>query len=95
MICYMYILECGNGTYYTGSTRNLDRRLEQHQSGEGAIHTQMHQPVKLVYTEEFTRIDFAFFREKQVQNWSHAKKKALIEGNLNLLKPLSKKIFRK
>lgn len=92
---YMYILECGDGSYYTGSTRFLKRRLAQHQSGQGAIHTQMHQPVKLVYYEAFTRIDHAFYREKQIQNWSHDKKKALIEGRLDDLKALSKKKFNR
>jgi len=90
---YIYILECGDGSFYTGSTRNLERRLAQHQSGQGAIHTQMHQPVKLVYYEAFTRIDHAFYREKQIQNWSHEKKKALIEGRVDDLKALSKKKF--
>ncbi|NBW71466.1 MAG: GIY-YIG nuclease family protein [Flavobacteriia bacterium] len=62
-MCHMYILICGNGTYYTGSTRNLERRLMQHQSGKGAIHTTMHQPVVLIYSEEFSRIDHAFYQK--------------------------------
>ncbi len=61
----MYILICGNGTYYTGSTRNLAQRLIQHKSGKGAIHTTMHQPVDLIYSEEFSRIDHAFYRENR------------------------------
>ncbi len=64
---YMYILECADGTYYTGSTKDLERRLLQHQSGEGANHTAKRLPLKLVYFEEFQRIDQAFYREKQVQ----------------------------
>ena len=63
----MYILECSNGQYYTGSTKNLEMRLAQHQAGEGANFTKKHLPVKLVYYEEFQRIDEAFYREKQVQ----------------------------
>lgn len=46
---YMYILECADGSYYTGSTWDLDRRLREHQSGEGANHTKKRLPVKLVY----------------------------------------------
>ena len=76
----MYILECADGSYYTGSTNNLDLRLQQHQSGEGANHTKKRLPVKLVYAEEFDRIDEAFYREKQVQRWSRKKKEALIKG---------------
>jgi putative endonuclease len=42
---YMYILECADGSYYTGSTNNLERRLQQHQNGEGANYTKKHLPV--------------------------------------------------
>lgn len=45
----MYILKCGNGAYYTGSTKNLDIRLQQHKNGEGANFTKKHLPVELVY----------------------------------------------
>jgi putative endonuclease len=89
----MYILLCGDGSYYTGSTKNLKIRLLQHQNGKGAIHTKLHPPVELVYFEEFDRIDHAFYREKQIQNWSHEKKKALIERDMEKLKILSKKKF--
>lgn len=77
---YMYILECADGSYYTGSTKNLELRLAQHQAGMGAIHTKNRLPVKLVYFEEFNRIDEAFYREKQVQGWSRKKKEALIKN---------------
>ena len=77
---YMYILLCGDGSYYTGSTIDLNLRLQQHQAGEGANHTKKHLPVHLLYYEEFQRIDEAFFREKQIQGWSRKKKEALING---------------
>jgi putative endonuclease len=80
MTGYMYILECADGSYYTGSTTNLLFRLAQHQNGEGANHTKKRLPVKLVYLEEYSRIDFAFYREKQVQGWNRKKKQALING---------------
>ncbi|MCL2026355.1 MAG: GIY-YIG nuclease family protein [Leptospirales bacterium] len=86
---YMYILECANGNYYTGSTINLDKRLVQHQNGEGANFTKKHLPVKLVYFEEYQRIGQAFYREKQVQGWSRKKKEALINGRLDELKELA------
>jgi putative endonuclease len=87
---YMYILLCSDGSYYTGSTKNLELRLAQHQNGEGANHTRKHLPVKLVYYEEYNRIDEAFYREKQVQGWSRKKKEALINGDVNLLPDLAK-----
>lgn len=83
---YLYILKCANGKYYTGSTRDLERRLKQHQSGTGANYTKKHGPVELVYFEEFQRIDEAFYREKQIQNWSHSKKEALVFKNWQGLK---------
>lgn len=62
----MYILLCSDGSYYTGSTNNLELRLAQHQWGEGANHTKKRLPVQLLYFEEFDRIDEAFYREKQI-----------------------------
>lgn len=73
----MYILECSDGSYYTGSTKYLKKRLSQHQEGEGANHTRKRLPVKLVYFEKYPRIDWAFNREKQVQGWSRKKKRGL------------------
>ncbi|HBD25436.1 GIY-YIG nuclease family protein [Flavobacterium sp.] len=90
---YMYILLCADGSYYTGSTTDLERRLEQHQNGEGANHTKKRLPVSLLYYEEYSRIDEAFYREKQVQGWSRKKKEALIEGKSDLL-PLLAKAYR-
>jgi putative endonuclease len=86
---FMYILKCTDGSYYTGSTNNLELRLQQHQAGEGANHTRKQLPVELVYFEEFNRIDEAFYREKQVQGWSRKKKEALISGAQNKLPELS------
>ncbi len=90
---YVYILECSDGSYYTGSTKDLERRIQQHQAGEGAKYTRRRLPVKLIYSEEFDRIDAAFYREKQIQSWSRRKKQALIEGRLEDLPELSKKVF--
>ncbi|OHD55356.1 MAG: hypothetical protein A2Y33_04040 [Spirochaetes bacterium GWF1_51_8] len=86
---YMYILKCSDGSYYTGSTWDLERRLEEHRAGEGANYTSKHLPVSLVYYEEYDRIEDAFFREKQVQGWSHSKKDALMHGDESLLHELA------
>ncbi|MEX0812607.1 MAG: DEAD/DEAH box helicase family protein [Chitinophagales bacterium] len=87
---YMYILQCADGSFYTGSTKELALRIEQHKNGEGANFTAKNLPIKLVYYETFERIDEAFKREKQIQKWSRAKKIALIKGDIELLKRLSK-----
>jgi putative endonuclease len=87
---FTYILECSDGSYYTGSTINLELRLKQHKNGEGANHTKKRLPVKLIYFDEFNRIDEAFYREKQIQGWSRKKKEALISDLREKLPDLSK-----
>jgi putative endonuclease len=92
---YTYILKCSNDSYYTGSTVDVERRLLQHQNGEGANHTKKHGPVELVYLEHFQHVSDAFNREKQIQGWSRVKKEALIKGAKNDLVKLSKAIWQK
>ncbi len=89
MKAWMYILKCADGSYYTGSTNNLDFRIAQHNAGEGSNHTRERRPVELVYFEEFQRIDDAFRREKQIQGWSRKKKDTLILGQVEKLPGLS------
>ena len=82
---HMYILECADSSYYVGSAQDLETRLGEHEGGLGANHTSKRLPIKLVYCEEFDRIDDAFMREKQIQGWSRRKKQALIEGQSDKL----------
>jgi predicted GIY-YIG superfamily endonuclease/mevalonate kinase len=86
---FVYILECCDGSYYTGSTIDLELKLEQHQNGLGANYTKKRLPVKLVYSEAFTHIDEAFLREKQIKGWSRKKKEALINKTFEKLPGLS------
>ena len=81
-MAWMYILKCSDGSYYVGSTKNLNLRITQHQSVKGSRYTSGRLPVELVYGEEYYRISDAYYREKQVQNWSRAKREALINGNI-------------
>ena len=78
---YMYILACADGSYYTGSTWDLDRRMREHERGDGAKYTKKRLPVKLCYYEEYARVEDAFLREKQVQGWTRRKKAALMAGD--------------
>ncbi|MGW2092409.1 GIY-YIG nuclease family protein [Promicromonospora sukumoe] len=89
-MAHMYILRCSDGSFYVGSTVDLERRLGQHNEGEGAAYTRRRRPVALVHSEEFSRIDDAHVREKQVQGWSRAKRLALIEGRLEALPDLAR-----
>ena len=88
-MAWIYIVECADGSYYTGSTIDLERRLWEHNEGLGANFTRKKRPVKLVFAEESESVETAFIREKQVQGWSRAKKKALIERNFPALPALS------
>jgi predicted GIY-YIG superfamily endonuclease len=91
----MYILKCADDSYYVGSTKDLDRRLWQHNQGLGAKYTARRLPVELVYSEEFASIAEAFEREKQVQNWSRSKREALIRGEYDALPELARKDFKR
>ena len=91
---FVYILKCNDGTYYTGVTNNINRRLAEHQSGDDPkSYTFKRRPVELVFFAEFSNIDYAIEKEKQIKKWSKAKKEALIEGKYELLPNLSKKKF--
>jgi len=87
----VYILRCANGQYYVGSTTNLELRLQEHRSGVGSGFTKAHLPIELVFTEEYDTIHEAHLRERQLHKWSQAKKEALINGDIEKLKQLSKK----
>lgn len=88
-MAWVYIVECNDGAFYTGSTVDLERRIVEHNDGLGANFTRKRLPVKLVYAEESDSIEAAFLREKQVQGWSRAKKRALIAGRWDDLPALS------
>lgn len=88
---FFYLLECSDGSYYAGSTIELSQRIIQHEMGFGARYTKSRRPVKLVYYEEYMRVDDAFAREKQVQGWTRRKKQALITGQHQVLPALSRK----
>jgi len=88
---YVYILQCAYGSYYTGSTFDLERRLWEHENGLGANFTRKHKGAKLVFCEPSDSVETAFLREKQVQGWSRAKKLALIESRWDDLPGLSRR----
>jgi predicted GIY-YIG superfamily endonuclease len=89
MTAWTYILRCADGSYYVGSTTDIDRRLSQHQLGEGAAYTRRRRPVELVWCAEFERVDEAYWYEKQVQGWNRRKREALIRGEYELLPELA------
>lgn len=90
---YTYILKCNDGTYWTGSSWDLNKRLSEHNAGEGGGYTAKRLPVRLVYFEEFDRIEDAFYREKEIQKLGEDKMKILIQENYENLKESAKEIF--
>jgi len=85
----VYLLRCSDGSYYVGHTENLKNRIFLHNSGRGAVYTAVRRPVTLVFQESANSKLEAVKREKQIKRWSRAKKKALIQGDIALLKELS------
>jgi len=88
---WIYILECADGSFYTGHTDNLGVRITQHQQGTFVdCYTFQRRPLKLVYAQDFPSRHEAFQAERKVKNWSRAKKMALIKGNWHELSVSSK-----
>jgi putative endonuclease len=95
-VIYLYIVECSDKTYYTGVSSDLDNRLIKHNIGYyESCYTFTRRPVELKYHNLFTDFLLAFSWEDRIKRWSHAKKKALIDGDYDALIELSKKKFKK
>ena len=76
---YVYILECADGSLYTGMTNHLARRLAAHNAGKGAKYTKTRRPVRLRYSEELENRSLALRREAAIKKLSHAQKRAMCE----------------
>ncbi|MCH4006197.1 MAG: GIY-YIG nuclease family protein [Eubacterium sp.] len=77
---YTYMLRCGDGSYYTGWTNNLVRRIHMHQKGKGGKYTRSHLPVQLVYAEVFDHPHDARIREAAIKKLSREKKEELVHS---------------
>jgi putative endonuclease len=86
---FVYILKCSDDSYYTGVTNNLEKRINEHQSGIIKGYTCRRLPIKLVFSERFADINQAIRFEKQVKGWNRKKKEALINRDFDLLVTLS------
>ncbi len=83
MSAYVYMLECGDGSFYTGWTDNLERRVAAHNAGSGAKYTRSRLPVKLIYSECAADKSAALRREFEIKRLSRAQKLCLIQNNAN------------
>ena len=88
---WVYILLCADGSYFAGHTTDLTKRIEQHQAGEGSEWTRRRRPVRLVFSQQMPSKDAAFVAERRIKGWTRAKKEALIAGDWDQLRWLSKK----
>ncbi|NEW98718.1 GIY-YIG nuclease family protein [Rhodopseudomonas sp. BR0G17] len=89
---FLYIVQCADSSLYIGMTRgSLDMRIAQHNDGTFEGYTSTRRPVVLVYSEWFERITDAIACERKLKKWSRAKKEALIRGDMDALRTLSKR----
>jgi predicted GIY-YIG superfamily endonuclease len=88
---FVYFLRCVDGSLYAGHTESLETREKTHNEGRAARYTAIRRPVRLVYAETFESLEAAVCRERQLKRWSPAKKEALIVGDIERLKLLSRR----
>ncbi len=78
MSFYVYILQCHDGSFYTGYTKDLQQRTRQHENGKGARYTKAHRPQRIAYVELFGTRSEAMKREREIKKLSHQQKLNLI-----------------
>ncbi len=84
MECYTYMVECSDGSLYTGWTNDLEGRLRAHNSGRGAKYTKSRRPVRLVYYEAFATKEEAMRREYEIKRYRRKEKEALLRESQSL-----------
>ncbi len=80
---YVYIVECANGTYYTGYTNNLENRIKLHNRGKGAKYLRGKGPVRLVYAKEYRCYKNALNAEIEIKTYTKREKEELIKAHAN------------
>jgi putative endonuclease len=78
---FVYILRCGDGTLYTGSAKDLERRLGQHHAGKASRYTRSHLPVSLVWSQEVDSWGGALAAERRIKELSREEKEDLLRGD--------------
>ncbi len=92
---FVYILQCSDGSYYVGSTRSIEHRMDQHTLGLGCEYTRHRLPVTLVFSQECESVQEAWGLERRLHGWSRAKKEALINGEFDRLPALARRRGRR
>jgi len=88
---FVYILRCGDGSYYVGHTTDVAERVERHNAGRGPAYTAARLPVELVHSQELPSMEAAVQRETQLERWTRAKKEALVAADKPRLHLLAKR----
>lgn len=79
---HVYVLECADGSLYTGYTTDVERRVREHNDGEGAKYTRGRTPVELRHTESFDSRSAALSREYEIKQLARGAKERLVAGDL-------------
>lgn len=95
MTFWVYILHCADGSYYTGHTDNLEKRMGEHQTGACGGYTAERLPVELAWSQECAAREEALAAELQIKGWSRKKKEAMMQGDWGKVSQLAKKDFTK
>ena len=96
MSFWVYIIKCSDGSYYTGHTDDLDRRIAQHLEGEiSSCYTFDRRPLELVFAKEFPNREAALGTEQQIKGWGRKKKEAMIRGDWVEVSRLARSSFDK
>ncbi len=87
---YVYILKCSDDLLYTGITNTIERRFEEHQNGlNKSCFTYKRRPLELIFNQVFNNVEQAIYFEKKIKKWSADKKRALANGDYNMIKILA------
>ena len=91
---FLYILKCNDGSYYTGHTDEIEKRITEHILGSTLSYTSTRLPIELVFIQDFNSRAEAIDMERRIKKWFRKKKEALIEGNWKKISVLAKKNLR-
>lgn len=89
-MAWVYMLECADGSYYVGSTGDIEGRVYEHQRGIGSRYTSKRLPVRLVWAGEFESVVEAWGFERRLHGWGRAKRRALIDDHWDEIKRLAR-----
>ena len=96
MSCWVYMLRCSDGSYYTGHTDNLESRIAQHFAGAiSGCYTYSRRPLDIVFSQDFSTREEALASERKIKGWSRKKKEAMIRGDWTEVSRVARSSFDK